>query len=1397
VLLFFDIIIEEGVRTMRTSTIVATAIVLVMLGASFTVMTNNASAAQGTRDTYGYRWTDSKSPAPTVSFNWIEISSTGTNSGVTGDDNYGGAFPIGFNFTFYGNVYSTFYLSTNGYITFGSGSWDYTNDNIPSTNSPNNYIAAYWDDLTTGSGTIYYQTTGVEPFRSLVVEYYHVRPLSYSNLMTFEIMINETGDMWLQYLTMNGMTGTSATVGVENSGGTVGTRYSYNTASLTDSLAIKISVGQVMLSQSQTKAAKPGTAVSYNLTVTNRQNTSDSFAITAYSANGWTLGLYDSLMNPLVDHDGDTIPDTGVIGSFSSVNITVTVTIPLTPLVSQDITTVNATSYTSSSVNDTCTLTTRVLAAWFSPPHTDEGWDRDNNGEYDYLYVNASLYVYTAGWYTVLGYVYTPTDIQIAYQSNYSYLSTGVRTVSLKYYGWDIRMDGYDGPYHVELWLRDNSWTLLDQDIHYTSAYLATDFMRIPATFTLPFSDCGVDTDSDGLYDFLQINLTAAINYDGRYRIRTYLYDSGWNWIATVTNDTMLSAGSANLQMQFDAWDISENGLGGQFRTWNYLYVWIDGSWYNTDSDSYTTASYQLSMFERPAVLFAPPHSDHVNDTDGDSLFDFLTVDVSVNVSVEGDYSIIGVMTDWWGTTIDTVTNTTHLGVGDWVVELVYPGFPIRYNGEDGPFDVALTAMSGSYVLDTDSYSTASYWYTSFEDFPAWFELPHDATGMDSNSDGLYESLVVNVTVNVTLAASYEIHANLRDSWWNIVEQQTSTTYLLLGPNTVQLRFTGWMIRTNGLDGPYTILLELRDSGARLLDTDSFATPAFLYTQFEDVPASLSPPHTYQAVDDDGDSLYEMLLVNVSVDVASSGTFFVEGVLYDSGWSAVMTNGTWATLAAGTQIVQLWFPGFMIEAHGVNGVFNIYIELQDSHRNYLDDDYITTTSFNHASFDAEPPSIDSAWADIGPTIDGTLGASEWASATLIDLQTVNPTNGLAGTMLVMNDGVNLYIAYDAFGDMTEDTGDVCAIGFDTGNDDTLTNAREDQFVLRGVSWNSQSHYVYNDTWMSWTTDCSPFDVLLPNHAGLAGAIGFGPTAGHLLDHRTYELSIPLALLGVSPGQSIGFIGSSYSDAGIYDSHASTESSWPMAFMAQPLVTQYGDLHLAASSSTPAPTTTALVTGTEGSANWYVSAVSVSLSATGGRGGVDHTEYRMNNGTWTTYTAPIVIASDGEYTLDFRSVDNNAQTEATQTINIRIDTVAPTATAVVSGDEVSLSGTDAGSGIASMMYRVDNGTWMTYTGVITITGAGTHVVEFYAIDVAGNEQSIQSVSVVIKNTSSLLSSPPIWVGLIAAIVAALLIIFLLVFRRRKRQAPVPMVPIQAGAPPPGQIQPPLPPTNPQQ
>ncbi|HDP97362.1 MAG TPA: hypothetical protein ENN25_06710 [Euryarchaeota archaeon] len=86
------------------SAIVAISMLLALLPA----VADDAGADEGGACSFGYTWTDSLLPAPAVGYNWIEINGTGTNTRVTGDDSYGGPYPIGFDFSFFGNTYNDF-----------------------------------------------------------------------------------------------------------------------------------------------------------------------------------------------------------------------------------------------------------------------------------------------------------------------------------------------------------------------------------------------------------------------------------------------------------------------------------------------------------------------------------------------------------------------------------------------------------------------------------------------------------------------------------------------------------------------------------------------------------------------------------------------------------------------------------------------------------------------------------------------------------------------------------------------------------------------------------------------------------------------------------------------------------------------------------------------------------------------------------------------------------------------------------------------------------------------------------------------------------------------------------------------------------------------------------------
>ncbi|RLI32467.1 hypothetical protein DRO66_11315, partial [Candidatus Bathyarchaeota archaeon] len=274
---------------------------LMLMGTVIPAAVIPVSADTGGPDSFGYNWMDNQVPTPLVTYNWIEINSTGVDSGVAGDDVFGGPFPMGFTFDFYGNSYTDLYFNTNGLITFGSGTGSTGNTAIPSASLPDNFIAPFWDDLAVGpgynSGSIYYETQGISPNRQFIVEWCNITTLGGAGPMSFEVLLNETGEMWAQYNTVGSATSGSATVGIENSGGSDGLQYSFNTlGTIFDNLAIMFYSPQYAVSVAPDPSILYGdllTTLSHNLTVANDGSANDTYDL-AISGNSWTSEIYDA-----------------------------------------------------------------------------------------------------------------------------------------------------------------------------------------------------------------------------------------------------------------------------------------------------------------------------------------------------------------------------------------------------------------------------------------------------------------------------------------------------------------------------------------------------------------------------------------------------------------------------------------------------------------------------------------------------------------------------------------------------------------------------------------------------------------------------------------------------------------------------------------------------------------------------------------------------------------------------------------------------------------------------------------------------------------------------------------------------------------------------------------------
>jgi len=160
-----------------------------------------------------------------------EYNSAGTAIlSVPSADVLSSAQTIPFTFEYYGQSVFSYKASDNGYITFNTASTtsEPTNTSIPSAGGPNNAIYAFWDDLEVASGSgsvdeVRTFTYGTAPNRVHVIQWFSVTPPSGSGFLYAAIRLYECGDFDIVHNYGNA-TGLSATVGCENSSGTLATQ---------------------------------------------------------------------------------------------------------------------------------------------------------------------------------------------------------------------------------------------------------------------------------------------------------------------------------------------------------------------------------------------------------------------------------------------------------------------------------------------------------------------------------------------------------------------------------------------------------------------------------------------------------------------------------------------------------------------------------------------------------------------------------------------------------------------------------------------------------------------------------------------------------------------------------------------------------------------------------------------------------------------------------------------------------------------------------------------------------------------------------------------------------------------------------------------------------------------
>ncbi len=381
----------------------------------------------------------------------------------------------------------------------------------------------------------------------------------------------------------------------------------------------------------------------------------------------------------------------------------------------------------------------------------------------------------------------------------------------------------------------------------------------------------------------------------------------------------------------------------------------------------------------QPFVTFTNFYSSEVGYIDSDVKYDYLTINVGVNVKKAGEYLISGNLCDKISC-VSTFSKINPTSSGIQTIKLKFNGHEIYKLKMNGYYQLKyLTLYNNKGPLDYmpidyryNPYNTSYYYYYSdFEPEVSKTAYISSSTytdadaGMNTDSTSYYNYLITNVTVYVKKAGYYNVGGVLYGydlyGYDYKITRASNYTYLNEGYQTVSLKFDGrliyyWGNFYNGATTQYDLLAMLSDSDGNLLNYKFLQTNSnYNYNNFERLK-DIFVSYLSLVIDTNGNGKNEYLTFTARVNIPSSGYYGIGASLYDSKYHQIDSAFTVENLTPGYHYVQLNFSGWKIHSNGYNGQYKIlglYIADEYSILDFERNPH-STVSYSYTSFESTP-----------------------------------------------------------------------------------------------------------------------------------------------------------------------------------------------------------------------------------------------------------------------------------------------------------------------------------------------------------------------------------------------------------------------------------------------------------
>jgi pimeloyl-ACP methyl ester carboxylesterase len=235
----------------------------------------------------------------------------------------------------------------------------------------------------------------------------------------------------------------------------------------------------------------------------------------------------------------------------------------------------------------------------------------------------------------------------------------------------------------------------------------------------LGFHDFGTDTDEDGFFNKLVLRADLNITHTANYRIMGTLTDASEN-THQATVSAQLSSGLQTVSLEFDGEAFFRNRVDGPYHLSSILLVEENGEDIlpvDERTNAFQTAAYNFRAFQHGPLTLTGIGSAVGIDTNGNALFDLLSVGIDLEVVNAGSYEWSATLVDQRGKEIGFATNAGTLNAGLNRIVLNYNGEQIGNNGVDGPYFVKsfLVFGAGQSLVSQNAFTTAPFLASQFE----------------------------------------------------------------------------------------------------------------------------------------------------------------------------------------------------------------------------------------------------------------------------------------------------------------------------------------------------------------------------------------------------------------------------------------------------------------------------------------------------------------------------------------------------------------------------------------------------------------------------------------------------------------------------------------------------------